>query len=84
MLEYLALIAENELLWIENEKFKALPCPYTTQKGTRCKNNLTCRFHGVSSVLRKWGAMSFHLWSQPLSWMYEDVVHEGKVDVSDV
>jgi hypothetical protein len=53
MLEYLALIAENELLRIENEKYKALPCPYTTQKGTRCKNNLTCRFHGVSSVLRK-------------------------------
>jgi len=34
ILEYLALIAENELLRIENEK-------------------ITCRVHGVSSVLRK-------------------------------
>jgi hypothetical protein len=53
MLEYLALIAENELLRIENEKYKSLRCPYTTTKGTRCKNKLTCRVHGVSGVLRK-------------------------------
>ena len=53
MLEYLALIAENELLRIENEKFKTLRCPYTTIRGNQCKNRLTCRVHGVSSMLRK-------------------------------
>jgi hypothetical protein len=53
MLEYLALIAENELLRIENEKYKSLRCPYITTKGSQCKNKLTCRVHGVSSVLRK-------------------------------
>jgi regulator of replication initiation timing len=53
MLEYLALIAENELLRIENEKLKAIRCPYVTRKGTQCRNKITCRVHGVSSVLRK-------------------------------
>ena len=53
MLEYLALIAENELLRIENEKYKNLRCTHITTKGTQCKNKITCRVHGVSGVLRK-------------------------------
>ena len=54
MLEYLALIAENELLRIENEKYKNLRCTHITTKGTQCKNKLTrCHVHGVSSLLRK-------------------------------
>ena len=52
-----ALIAENEYLRIENEKFKALltgtHCPQLTQKGLPCKNNGLCKVHGVSSMLRK-------------------------------
>lgn len=52
-MEYLALIAENELLRIENEKYKTIRCPYVTRRGSQCKNNLTCRVHGMSSVLRK-------------------------------
>lgn len=40
-MEYLALIAENELLRIENEQLKR--CPFTTIKGV----------HGVSGMLRK-------------------------------
>jgi hypothetical protein len=40
MLEYLALIAENELLRIENEKYKNLRCTRITTKGTQCKNKL--------------------------------------------
>ena len=84
MLEYLALIAENELLRIENEKYKSLRCPRTTQKETQCKNKLTCRVHGVSSVLRKWGVLQFYMWSQLLSSMYEELVSEGSIYVSDV
>jgi hypothetical protein len=54
MLEYLALIAENELLRIENEKYKNLRCTHITARGTQCKNKLiTCHVHGVSSLLRK-------------------------------
>jgi hypothetical protein len=54
MLEYLALIAENELLRIENEKYKNLRCTHITTRGTQCKNKLiTCHVHGVSSLLRK-------------------------------
>ncbi len=54
MLEYYALIAENELLRIENEKYKNLRCTHITTKGTQCKNKLTqCNVHGVSSLLRK-------------------------------
>jgi hypothetical protein len=51
MLEYLALIAENELLRIENEKLKR--CPFVTKKGVQCKNTVSCSVHGVSRVLRK-------------------------------
>lgn len=55
-MEYLALIAENELLRIENEKYKyalkGVRCPQITLKGSQCKNDFTCRVHGVSSVLR--------------------------------
>jgi len=46
-MEYLALIAENELLRTENEKFKqvlnSVRCPQITKKG---------KVHGMSSVLR--------------------------------
>lgn len=56
-MEYLALIAENELLRTENEKYKQLlksvQCPQITQKGLQCKNNITCKVHGMSSVLRQ-------------------------------
>jgi regulator of replication initiation timing len=52
-MEYLALIAENELLRIENEKLKSVRCPYVTKKGTQCKNKITCAVHGVSRVLRE-------------------------------
>jgi regulator of replication initiation timing len=51
MLEYLALIAENELLRIENEKLKR--CPHITKKGVQCKNTNACPVHGVSRVLRE-------------------------------
>ena len=50
-MEYLALIAENELLRIENEQLKR--CPFTTIKGVQCKNTKTCVVHGVSGMLRK-------------------------------
>jgi regulator of replication initiation timing len=56
-MELLAIIAENEYLRIENEKFKALltgtHCPHLTQKGLPCKNSGLCKVHGVSGMLRK-------------------------------
>jgi hypothetical protein len=56
-MEYLALIAENELLRTENEKYKQLlksvQCPRITQKGVQCKNNITCKVHGMSGMLRQ-------------------------------
>jgi regulator of replication initiation timing len=56
-MELLSIIAENEYLRIENEKWKALltgtRCPHLTQKGLPCKNNGLCKVHGVSSMLRK-------------------------------
>lgn len=56
-MEYLALIAENELLRTENEKYKQLlktvQCPQITKKGLQCKNNITCKVHGMSGMLRQ-------------------------------
>jgi hypothetical protein len=56
-MEYLALIAENELLRTENEKYKQLlksvQCPRITQKGVQCKNNITCKVHGMPGMLRQ-------------------------------
>jgi regulator of replication initiation timing len=56
-MEYLTLIAENELLRIENENYKKLlasiRCQYVTKKGNQCKNNGLCKVHGMSSMLRK-------------------------------
>lgn len=46
-MEYLALIAENELLRTENEKYKQL------LKSVQCKNNITCKVHGMSGMLRQ-------------------------------
>jgi hypothetical protein len=56
-MEYLALIAENELLRTENEKYKqflkSVQCPHITKKGVQCKNNITCNVHGMSGMLRQ-------------------------------